>query len=230
VRKRGRPPASKPGNSSLIQSSFLLPPTSDSANASEAALAPSITTGGPEPNSNEDISEDFLAALPEDLRQEVLEEHRRSRLQKRAGLNLPQQPRRAVPAKPPDTEQKTLKLPPPKPKPTFTSRKLTKLPELREALSEWYEAFKEESPYEEDVLALTKYLRRVVLEEKDIAKAVAVANWLSWLVMSDAQPYSTSQDVGDVAAIHGWKTAVATIRREVNAATRERGLAAVDFT
>ena len=59
-----------------------------------------------------------------------------------------------------------LKLPVPPEKPSFTSRKITELPELREAISLWYEKFHPDGPYAEDVGALVGYVDRVVAEEK----------------------------------------------------------------
>ncbi|PGH13025.1 hypothetical protein AJ80_06509 [Polytolypa hystricis UAMH7299] len=241
-RGRGRPSTKAAGNSTLLQSNFIiprpLPAPSTSANETSAPTSPQGDLG-------EDISADFLAALPEDIRREVLEEHKRSRLQKRAHLNLPQTRRTLFPKQQQTTtttrpsEQRVLSLPPRPDKPTFTSRKLSTLPELRNAMSEWYESFQSDGPYEEDVSALTKYLKRVVLEEKDIAKAVAIVNWLSWLTEAQVDPGADDvlqNDTKDSAAAdvtsidNKWRTAVQQIRDDVNSAVRERGLPPVEFT
>lgn len=235
VKRRTRPVASKStGNPTLLQSNFLLPtpsgPTTRPGPLEDASNAPAA----PDTDANEEISSDVLAALPEDIRQEVLEQHKRTRLQKRVGLNIPQKSRRPG-SKATGTlttrrqEQKALSLPPRPAKPTFTSKKLSTLPELREALSQWYDSFKDGIPYEEDVMTLANYLKRVVVEEKDIAKAVAVANWLAWLVANESPSSPAGEQAGEAAATHGWQKAVETVREELNSAARERGLAALEF-
>lgn len=141
-----------------------------------------------------------------------------------------------------------IKLPTLPEKPSFTSRKLTRMADLRDAIKGWVEMFQEpilpstevshqqsspinqptdedkhsrrrsqmgigdgfntssppaapsspnlvpssptigdeeeeeEGPYEEDTLALSTYLTRVVKEEHDIAKSVDLVRWLQWCV------------------------------------------------
>ncbi|KKZ64854.1 DNA repair protein REV1 [[Emmonsia] crescens] len=240
-RGRGRPSNKLVGNSTLMQSSFILTrPSTASISVQEPVDAP----GSPQ-TEIDGISSDFLAALPNDIRREVLEEHKRSRLQKRAGLNLPPTRRSLFPK--PTTrvpEQKTISLPPRPEKPTFTSKKLSSLPELRNALDEWYGAFETEPPYEEDVAALAKYLKRVVLEEKDIAKAVAVVGWLAWLIGSTTpeellpDQSGSSTEVGTCAsttikkieAREAWVGALRSLRDNISDAVQERGLPPVEFT
>ncbi|PGG96439.1 hypothetical protein AJ79_09591 [Helicocarpus griseus UAMH5409] len=236
-RGRGRPANKPSGNSTLMQSSFVL---ARSSTAPDSVQIPVDAPGSPQTEANE-ISADFLAALPEDIRREVLEEHKRARLQKRAGLNLPPPTRRSLFPKPTARapEQKKLTLPPRPEKPTFTSKKLSTLPELRDALDEWYGAFETEPPFEEDVAALAKYLKRVVLEEKDIAKAVAVVGWLAWLI-SNNPPDRPQPDQGGGSRETGtdtssesrnaWIRTLQSLRDGVSDAVRERGLPPVEFT
>ncbi|KAK2823872.1 hypothetical protein FQN49_007536, partial [Arthroderma sp. PD_2] len=246
-RGRGRPRAATKSNTgpTLTQSNFIVSQPSLSTpkdTGSVDNLPPQTST---EPDSG--ISADFLAALPEDIRQEVLEEHRQALLREQGGLNLAaiheknnrmrqnKADERAVPV---EAEQKFLRLDPRPAKPTFTSKKLSSLPELRDALSEWYSSFETEEPYEEDVEALTKYLRRVVLEEKDISKATDLVRWLGWLVNnSNSNDGNTTGDAGDLdpstktsPSITGWKGAVIKVRNGVSEAVAERGLPPVDFT
>ncbi|PYH44174.1 putative DNA damage repair protein Mus42 [Aspergillus saccharolyticus JOP 1030-1] len=219
-RRRGRPPVIKSSlASTLTQAKFVLPhsPTSASAPASALALASAPTADQP---STTEISADFLAALPEDIRLEILEEQRRTRLLQRPALHP------SAHARPPTTAQthnnpnpapnreKTIQLPPLPPRPTFTSKRLSSLPDLRNAISAWYHAFnppapgrvpdpeqssastadteegegdddEDAGPFDEDVVSLARYLKRVVLEERDLEKAVAVVRWLIWLVEND---------------------------------------------
>lgn len=240
-KRRGRPPklsGTKPsGNATLTQSSFILTRPRSSAgpaNETSAQQAP------PADEQVGDIASDFLEALPEDIRREVLEEHKRARMQQRSGLSVPSvrkplQPKPAAAAPPP---QKRLRLPPLPERPTFTSSKLSTLPELREALSTWYSSFATDGPFSDDVTALAKYLKRVVLEEKDIEKAVSVTNWLEWLILdgrnkdgnkeSEATPAPEVRDPSSQSET--WDNALQTVRESVNSAVHERGLPPVEFS
>ncbi|KAK3175103.1 hypothetical protein OEA41_002349 [Lepraria neglecta] len=167
-----------------------------------------------------DIPDDFLSALPEDIRREVLAQARRDRLQKKGGIDFTSSKRKRPPstANHPPAGQRTLTLPPPPAKPTFTAQKFSTLPELREAISAWVEEFQEEGPYAEDVDALVRYLKRVVGEEGDMEKAVSVTRWLGWVV-----------DEGDGGESGVWGEAVGKVREGVQEAVKERGLGAVEF-
>ena len=189
----------------LTQSNFI-------ATRSTTRKAPTSADTAPEP-----ISEDFLQALPEELRAEVLTEHRRSLLSTRAGLNIPKN--RKGPSKPPTTyPPRLLRLPPRPPRPSFTTRKLSALPDLREAVRTWVEEFAEEGPFIDDVEALARYLGRVVVEERDLGKAVAVVRWLEWVI-------------GQVGArgLEAWREGLGTVTEAVQTAVRERGLGPVQF-
>lgn len=171
-----------------------------------------------------DIPDDFLAALPPDIRRELLAQARRDRLQKNGGIDFTSSKRKRAPPiahnnQAPPTGQRTLALPTQPPKPTFTANKFSTLPELREAISAWVEEFREEGPYEEDVDALVGYLERVVSIERDMAKAVAVVRWLGWVVDEGVE-----SDEGGV-----WGTAVERVRKGVQEAVRGRGLGELSF-
>ena len=160
-----------------------------------------------------ELDEDVLAALPEDIRQEVLEERRRERLKKVAlDLTGKRKPRPAAPQGP-----YFVTLLPRPARPVFTAEKLSTLPELREALTAWVNEFQDEEPNAEDVSALSAYLKRVVLEEQDMSKAVSVVKWLDWLVGQHL----------NVEAL--WATAISTVKEQVQLAVHERGLGNVSF-
>ncbi|MCJ1305971.1 deoxycytidyl transferase, partial [Hypocenomyce scalaris] len=163
-------------NSTLTQSNFV-------ANRVPPIKANAYSDTAPSSEGDEEVSSEFLSALPEDIRREVLDQQRHDRLKKRGGIDVAVAKKVHRPAADQlPAGQRRLRLPPRLPKPTFTAKKLSALPELREAVSAWYEEFVEEGPYDEDVEALATYLDRVVREEKDMAKAVNVARWLGWLV------------------------------------------------
>ena len=265
-RSRGRPPASKAtGNTNLALSDFGVNRSGPTINNPSREVTPT-----PPPDLPEGISADFLEALPEDIRQEVLDEHRRSRVQQRPTLipppinNNSSNTRRPGSVKqgagelPPG--QKRLSLPRLPEKPTFTSRKLSALPDLREAISAWYNSFETEGPYDEDVDALVVYLRRVVLEERDIEKATSVAEWLNWLISEgvektihkDSKEASGKKSQEDASApdvppdeaaktdnnaavdntsVHDdWNKALQTVRDGIDSAIKKRGLPPVQFS
>lgn len=201
--------------STLTQSNFVAnarPGSSSSKAAGDEAPA--------------DIPDDFLSALPDDIRREVLAQARRDRLQKKSGIDFTSNKKK----RPPNskghqpTGQRTLTLPPRPPKPTFTAQKFTRLPELREALSSWFEEFRDEGPYAEDVDALVRYLEKVVGEEGDMEKAVSVGRWLGWVVdegMGDGS--------GKVEGDRVWREALGRVQEGVQRAVEERGLGRVEF-
>ncbi|KAL9138771.1 MAG: hypothetical protein Q9175_000037 [Cornicularia normoerica] len=173
-----------------------------------------------------DIPDDFLSALPDDIRREVLAQARRDKLQKKGGIDFTSYKKKRLPnakgQKP--TGQRTLTLPPRPPKPTFTAQKFTQLPELREAISSWFEEFRDEGPYADDVDALIKYLGKVVGEEGDMEKAVSVGRWLGWVV-DESLGDGSGMAEGDKV----WKEAVGRVQEGVQGAVEERGLGRVEF-
>ncbi|KAL1970083.1 hypothetical protein VTN77DRAFT_6488 [Rasamsonia byssochlamydoides] len=246
-KRRGRPPKSSSNsiksssNSTLTQTSltFARPRTADST-AATSSRQPSPAVLEPD-----EMSEEVLAALPEDIRREVLEEQRQARLQQRLPARKPAPKPAAASTTTSAAPQKRLRLPPLPEKPTFTAKKLSTLPELREAVGAWYSAFAAEGPFVEDVTALARYLRRVVLEERDIDKAVSVANWLGWLIEDGRSADSSKTDKAETKtesespdgdrsrgaedSNQSWDEALKTVRDSVNDAVRERGLPPVDF-
>ncbi|KAI5299289.1 deoxycytidyl transferase, partial [Ascosphaera atra] len=124
---------------------------------------------------------EVLQALPPHIQAEVIRESKikeqEARLRYRRRLNY-------KPSPPPDRspDHKFVVSPRRPAIPIFTSAGLTKVPEIRERLSEWFKGYKPDGPYQEDTDILCNYLKDVVLVERDMAKAVAVANWLAWLV------------------------------------------------
>ena len=172
------------------------------------------------------ISASFLQELPEEIRLEILAEQKSQRLKQKSGLSLASR-KRAKFAKQENAPrgQQKLPVPRPNPKPTFTSRKLSDLPELRNAMSSWVQAFSgegEEGPYQEDTDALGVYLSRVVLEEGDMAKAHGVLEWLIYVVGD--WPFETTE-IG-----LAWKGTIEYLKTEVQRAVEERGLAPLEFS
>ncbi|KAI5363714.1 putative DNA repair protein Rev1 [Septoria linicola] len=228
-RGRGRPRGAKNltsrlrnaagDRSTLTQSNFV-------AQSAPAYAAPEATTVGPSAEA-EELDPEVLAALPEELRQEILAQQRQERLQRTGGIDtsLHQRPKNARTKKKEAVEEGAIErhfvLPPRPPKPTFTSQKLSTLPELRNAISAWYKEFMDEPPFPEDVDALITYLRAVVSDERDLDKAVSVVKWMDWVM-------EESDDVPEDVA-NGWTEALGRTKRGVQEAVSERKLGNVVF-
>lgn len=210
-RGRGRPRgslnltrASRESSSTLTQSNFVARPNR------------------PATDEDDTIDPEVLAALPEDLRAEVLAQHRQARLQRTGGIDTSLFQQRGAKAKAAAAaavgplERHVVRLPPRAKQPTFTSGGLKELGELRQAISAWYEEFEEEGPHEDDVSSLATYLKAVVKDERDVRKAVKVVAWVEWVVGEG--------DGGDE-----WEDAVSVLRETVSGAARERGMGEVKF-
>ncbi len=216
-------------NSTLTQSSFV----ARALNAVRQGDDQQITSIGSanEEDGDESISSEFLDALPEEIRREVLAQQRRDRLKRHANLDLGGSSSRNRSRRPAAVDaaadalsnqgQRHLRLPPRPPKATFTTEKLSALPQLRMVVSNWVAEFAEEGPYEEDVDALAKFLGKVVREDHGLDKAVALVKWLTW-VKDDGTMVSG-------AGRAGWDRASQRVMEAVQVAVRARGLGPVDF-
>ena len=204
----------------LTQSNFVnlaRPKAARTAREGSAGSESAAATTGPEDNGAPDP--EFLAALPEDLRKEVLAQQRQARLQRTGGIDLSRAKARGGRRRPEDLAplDRHVLLPPRTARPTFTNGKLSRLEDLRGAVKAWYQEFEAEGPYDEDVESLELYLTRVVEGEGDTGKAVAVVNWLKWVV-----------DEGEEGS-PGWAEAVKRVEGAVQTAVRGRGMGSVDF-
>ncbi|KAF2272235.1 DNA repair protein [Westerdykella ornata] len=240
-RGRGRPPRSaqltaaaaatakcgKTGQT-LTQANFILPRAEQIARGEGAGDDESdgeerIVEGGPD--------KEFLAALPEDLRKEVLEDYMRQKL-KASRLAVPAAAHplfgAAVAAQEqvPVKREQIIRVPRPV-RPTFTKERLSEEQDLRAAMKHWVNEYRDEGPYKEDADALARYLGRVVSEEGDLAKAVGVVTWLRWLVeeMSDeGENACVTEEV-----LKEWREALGVVKSGVLEAARKRGLGDVAF-
>lgn len=175
-----------------------------------------------------DLDPDFLAALPEDMRKEVLAEHKAAKLRAfRLALQRPRPGTSKAPTHLPTlpgqqqqpNRERVVKVPPP-PKATFTKQKISKEKDLRSAMRDWVQEFADEGPYPEDVDALSKYLGRLVMEEGDMRKAVGVVKWLEYVV---------GELEGEGEGSEMWEDAVERVKAGVSRAARQRGLGVVNF-
>ncbi|AEO53961.1 hypothetical protein MYCTH_2295926 [Thermothelomyces thermophilus ATCC 42464] len=212
----------------------------------QASLAPPVKQQGPTEPSGldaaavpESLDPEFLAELPEDVRCEVLEDHRRRRFaaQKSATAGLGYH----VPVSPPSPPipgrgmaheradqggtggvpqgQTRLRFPAKPPKVAFTQSGLTSVKEVKEMVGVWHGATQEEGPHQADVEVFEKYLAMVVVEERDMEKARMLVRWLGWLV--EEGPEGSGKE--------SWREAVGTVKAAVQRAVKERSLGAMDF-
>lgn len=152
------------------------------------------------------------------MRLEILAENRQRRLAKRGGIAATLKTHR--PPEPAQPRQRKLTLQKREPRPTFTTRGLWKGTELRSTVQMWHAEFKDEGPHTEDVQALERYLRRVIVDERDLSKARSLVRWLAWLVEEDGATLR-GQEI--------WRTALTDVKDSVQAAVLERGLGALDL-
>ncbi|TDZ17790.1 DNA repair protein rev1 [Colletotrichum orbiculare MAFF 240422] len=166
---------------------------------------------------SEELDPEFLAELPEDVRREVIEDHRRKRLNQRSGLNF-NAPRRHHAA---ETEalpggQTKLQFPAPPPKATFMGSAVKSAQEIKDMIEAWHDGTRATGPHEDDVVMFKKYLGKVVLEERDMPKAAKLVQWLEWLVEDDGSEGRGGKQ--------GWRATLSGIKAEVQKAVEQRGL------
>ncbi|KAI9846866.1 MAG: deoxycytidyl transferase [Sclerophora amabilis] len=235
---RSTNPNHDPHCSTLTQANFVSKVPSKSPSPS---TEPSLDPGPPT-----NIAPDFLHALPSEIRQEVLSHQKRLQLEHASNLTMPDTSDWRTTKDETDSEdpppERRLRLPPRALKPTFTTHQLTALDELREVVQAWYSEFAVDGPYDEDVEALGRYLKRVVEEERDIAKAIGVVKWMAWVVeegeVSTAEPggreFTRRSEVpvegGGITGAKGrWLDALDMCKMAVQEAVKTRGLGAVEF-
>ncbi|RKU42739.1 deoxycytidyl transferase [Coniochaeta pulveracea] len=167
----------------------------------------------------DEIDPTFLDELPEEVRKEVLADHRRRKAQ-RVGLNI--QKREPAPQRRHDSGEGQAKLKfPGKPiKVSFTGSGLKDLSEIKDMLNAWHRETETEGPHRDDVAVLEKYLAKVVKQERDMEKARKVVKWLEWIV---------EEDDGEGKGKRAWAAAVEDIKAAVQGAMRERGLGEMVF-
>lgn len=215
----------KGGASTLTQANFVARARMPSPDAFEG----NTTDTDGDPGISE-VDDAFLESLPENLRQEVLDQHRANQLRRTGGIEVSAQAKnrfkqRQKAQQPPENSIESYFLPPPrKAKPKFM-KKYSEPEELRQVIKSWVEEFKDESPYDEDVKALLSYLADVVTEERDLGKAVKVAKWLAWVVEENV----TSENGAVAIARNAWSEAVLKVKGGVQDAVTQRGLGLLDF-
>jgi DNA repair protein REV1 len=167
----------------------------------------------------EDLDPEFLAELPEEMRKEVIDEHRRRRLAQRSGLDAPARKSHFAANSLPAGQQK-IRFPAPPPKISFANSGVTSTQELKDMLDAWHLETRDAGPHRGDVEVFEKYLVRVVREERDLEKVTKLVKWLDVIVVQD-----NTHKKGQKA----WGQCLDDIKKAVHAAVEARGLAPLDI-
>jgi DNA repair protein REV1 len=205
------------GNSSstLTQSNFI---GGASKSKSEALLKDDVDSGP-------DIDPDYLAALPEDIRVEVLAAQRAERL-RASRLSVVASKRNKQPVIQP--QERLLHLPPLPKCPTFSEKRLSDPEKLRSVIKEWWREFAVAGPDNDDVRAFSRYISRVVSEERNMEKAVRLVKWVDYVVEDWEDLFSdipvTTREIYEKEGKERWRGAVEKLKDTIQEVVRERGL------
>ncbi|KAM7189367.1 DNA repair protein rev1 [Naviculisporaceae sp. PSN 640] len=171
----------------------------------------------------EGIDPDFLSELPPDVRQEILSEHFRAQKSKQS-LKVKAQSSTTTTttntASNARAHHQKITFPAAPPKITFSKKGVYSTPQVREMISAWHNETQRKGPHEGDVDMLERYLRNVVLEERDLEKVGSLVKYLGWII-------EEGTDEGGGEGKRLWVEALGRIRKGVDKALGERGLGAM---
>ena len=216
TKRRGRPLGAKNKPTDPNQSNFVRDPFKSK---------PKDVAVEQEVDSEDELDPEFLSALPEEMRFELLTEHASKLAAKGRGALAIAAPKKRRLLELAQAGQQWLKLPPRDPRPTFTTQELSTPSELRETVSAWFEEFRREGPHPDDVGAMERYLRRVVVDERDLEKVQGMVRWLSWLIDDGEGDREGLEDDG----IRIWREALESMKEKVEDAVQERGLGRLEL-
>lgn len=183
-----------------IQTTLVGPPAAAAAAAAEPAADPDLIPP---------LSPTYLAAIPDDLRREVVAEHER-----KLAAAARRRPRpAAAPA------QSHILFPPAPPKAGFGRKELETTDEAKALFCAWLASTTQAGPHVDDVEKLGRYLARVVKEERNMEKARQLVRWLDLEV----------EGVEGEAARREWRKAMGVVKGAVQAAVGERGLGVMEL-
>ncbi|EGX91758.1 DNA damage repair protein Mus42, putative [Cordyceps militaris CM01] len=168
-----------------------------------------------------ELDPQFLAELPEDVRREVVADHKRQKLAQRSGLDAPS--RRPAHAEASGsalfpTRQRKIQFPARPPRVSFSSAGVRSTAEMKDLLDAWHADTRRDGPHRSDLDIFEKYIARVVAEERDMDKAATLVKWLDVLV---------EQDGDGGRGRDAWRKSMAGIQAVLQEALRKRGLGPV---
>ncbi|KAI1757308.1 impB/mucB/samB family protein [Xylaria castorea] len=189
-----------------------------SAGIVQTSLFSHKQTDDPRLDDVEELDPEFLAELPEDVRQEIIADHQRRKAQ-RLALDLKLNPKRNQNGEGDDPlpgGQTRLNFPPRPPKISFAGGNVTTLVEIRDMLNVWHRETSDDGPHRRDVEVFEKYLVKVILEERDMDKAQKLIKWLDFLIDEDESEEHPGKEA--------WRIVVRDIKQAVQNAVQSRGL------
>jgi DNA repair protein REV1 len=169
----------------------------------------------------EELDPEFLAELPEDMRREIIEDHKKRKRAQQTGLEA-----RSRKHDTPDLEeplpggQRRIQFATVPRKISFASSGVTSTQEIKDMLDAWHAETRRNGPHRGDLDVLEKYLERVIQEERDLEKATKLVKWLDVIVEQDGKK-GRGQDV--------WRRSVEAIKGIVQHAVKQRGMAPLKF-
>lgn len=174
----------------------------------------------------EDLDEEFLMELPEDVRHEVIQEHRRnraqnSRLSLQAQGRPPEQFEDSDENVEPSGVQIRLTFPEKPPKIEFMQSGLTDVKQIKDMIGEWHRTSKEDGPHRTDVEGFENYLKKVIVEERNMDKVKRLVKFLELAIEEEGIDGSE----GKV----GWIEALESIKGAVQEGIKQRGLGKMEF-
>ncbi|KAF4948172.1 hypothetical protein FSARC_13811 [Fusarium sarcochroum] len=165
----------------------------------------------------EELDPEFLAELPEDMRKEIIEDHRRRKRAQQSALEAPSRKHNT-----PDPEgilpggQLRIQFAAVPRKISFASSGVTATQEIKDMLDAWHAETRKNGPHRGDVEVLEKFLVQVIQEERDLEKATKLVKWLDVIVEQDGRE-GRGQEV--------WRRSVQSIKDIVQHAVKQRGMA-----
>ncbi|KAM0345315.1 hypothetical protein ACHAPU_006714 [Fusarium lateritium] len=165
----------------------------------------------------EDLDPEFLAELPEDMRREIIEDHKTRKKAQQTGLETSSRKHDT-----PDPEgilpggQRRIQFAVVPRKISFANSGVTSTQEIKDMLDAWHAETRRNGPHRGDLDVLEKYLERVIQEERDLEKATKLVKWLDVIVEQDGKK-GRGQEV--------WRRSVEAIKAIVQHAVKQRGMA-----
>ena len=169
----------------------------------------------------EDLDPEFLAELPEEVRKELMADHRRRKIASHSGLDAPVRKQNT-----PDPEgllpggQRRIQFAAPRPRITFANSDVSSTQQIKDMLDAWHSETRKDGPHRRDIDVLEKFVVRVVQEERNLEKATKIVKWLDIVV---------EQDGVDGKGRQIWRRLVAGLKDAIQALVKERGMAPLNL-
>ncbi|KAL5612354.1 hypothetical protein BROUX41_000114 [Berkeleyomyces rouxiae] len=211
--------------------------------ARHMTLAPTTMAAGPAVDDLDGLDPEFLAELPEDVRNEVIEDHRRQRLArhtraKSGAWTQASRPQQGAQGAAKDrTDSGSAHLQPREPVPVvafpraprkieFESLGTASEAAIRDMITAWVQGTMEEGPHVDDVDIFGEYIARVVFEEQAMDKAARLVRWVEWKVQALVKDRGGGEDVdsSEGYATRAWVETLTRVKEIMLNAVMARGL------